>query len=38
MRRILRKIAAIDIKDLGDMTSLDDINVISHLIENRSNR
>ena len=35
MRRILRKIAANDVAELGDTSTLDDPNVILDLIENR---
>ena len=38
MRRILRKIAANEIHDLGDTTTLADPNVVDHLINNRLNK
>ena len=38
MRRILRKIAANDIHDLGDTTTLADPSVVDHLINNRLNK
>ena len=38
MRRILRKIAANEIENLGDTTTLADPNVVEHLIENRANK
>ena len=38
MRRILRKIAANEITDLGDTTTLAEPSVIEELIENRENR
>ena len=38
MRRILRKIAANEIDDLGDTSTLADPGVVAHLIENRANR
>ena len=38
MRRILRKIAANDLEDLGDITTLAEPAVVDHLIENRVNR
>ncbi|MDG2422262.1 MAG: acetate--CoA ligase [Gammaproteobacteria bacterium] len=38
MRRILRKIAANEIKNLGDTTTLADPNVVEQLIENRANK
>ncbi len=38
MRRILRKIAANDIDNLGDTSTLADPVVVDHLIENRVNR
>ena len=38
MRRILRKIAANDLDNLGDITTLAEPAVVDHLIENRANR
>ena len=38
MRRILRKIAANEIHDLGDTTTLADPSVVDHLINNRLNK
>ena len=38
MRRILRKIAANEISDLGDTTTLAEPSVVQELIENRENR
>ena len=38
MRRILRKIAADDYSDLGDISTLADDSVVESLIENRQNR
>jgi len=38
MRRILRKIAADDYENLGDISTLADESVVSDLIENRQNR
>jgi acetyl-CoA synthetase len=38
MRRILRKIAANEIYDLGDTTTLADPSVVDHLINNRLNK
>ena len=38
MRRILRKIAANEITDLGDTTTLAEPSVVEELIENRENR
>ncbi len=38
MRRILRKIAANELDNLGDTTTLADPSVVDHLIENRLNR
>ena len=38
MRRILRKIAANDVENLGDTTTLADPSVVTHLIENRAHR
>ena len=38
MRRILRKIAANEIEQLGDTSTLADPSVVEHLIENRMNR
>ncbi len=38
MRRILRKIAANEIDDLGDISTLADPSVVDHLIEKRENR
>lgn len=38
MRRILRKIAANEIDNLGDTSTLADPVVVDHLIENRVNR
>jgi len=37
MRRILRKIAANDYGELGDISTLSDPNVVDELIENRQN-
>mgnify|MGYP005745096465 FL=1 len=37
MRRILRKVAANEINDLGDVTTLADSGVLEDLIENRLN-
>ena len=36
MRRILRKIAANEMNNLGDITTLADPAVVDHLIENRA--
>ena len=38
MRRILRKIAANELENLGDITTLAEPTVVDHLIENRANR
>ena len=38
MRRILRKIAANEIENLGDTTTLADPDVVQKLIENRVNK
>ena len=38
MRRILRKIAANELENLGDTTTLADPEVVEHLIENRANK
>ena len=38
MRRILRKIAANEYKDLGDTTTLADPTVVESLIDNRKNK
>ena len=38
MRRILRKIAANDYENLGDISTLAEPEVVQHLIENRMNR
>ena len=38
MRRILRKIAANDVNDLGDISTLADPSVVEHLVKNRANR
>ncbi|MGB5199194.1 MAG: acetate--CoA ligase [Sedimenticolaceae bacterium] len=38
MRRILRKIAANELENLGDTSTLADPSVVDHLIENRENR
>ena len=38
MRRILRKIAANELEQLGDTSTLADSSVVEHLIENRMNR
>ena len=38
MRRILRKIAANEIFDLGDTTTLAEPSVVEELIENRENQ
>lgn len=38
MRRILRKIAANDLDNLGDTSTLADPSVVDHLIENRANK
>ena len=38
MRRILRKIAAMEIEDLGDISTLADPGVVNALIEDRKNR
>ena len=38
MRRILRKIACNEYKDLGDTSTLADPSVVNDLIENRKNR
>jgi len=38
MRRILRKIAANEIDNLGDTSTLADPSVVENLIENRQNR
>ena len=38
MRRILRKVAANEIDDLGDTSTLADPGVVDNLIENRINR
>jgi len=37
MRRILRKIAANELDNLGDTSTLADPSVVDHLIENRLN-
>jgi len=36
MRRILRKIAADEVDELGDVSTLADPSVVEHLVENRS--
>ena len=38
MRRILRKIAANEMDNLGDITTLADPSVVDHLVENRTNK
>jgi len=38
MRRILRKIAANDYQELGDVSTLADPSVVTNLIENRMNK
>ncbi len=38
MRRILRKVAANDTDNLGDISTLADPSVVENLIENRLNR
>ncbi len=38
MRRILKKIAANEITDLGDVTTLADPAVVDDLVENRANK
>jgi acetyl-CoA synthetase len=38
MRRILRKIAANELDNLGDTTTLADPEVVAQLIDNRANR
>jgi acetyl-CoA synthetase len=38
MRRILKKIAANDIADLGDTSTLADPSVVEHLVANRANQ
>jgi acetyl-CoA synthetase len=38
MRRILRKVAANEINELGDTSTLADPTVVENLIENRQNR
>ncbi len=38
MRRILRKIAANEYDQLGDISTLADPSVVEHLIQNRLNR
>ena len=38
MRRILRKIAANELENLGDITTLAEPAVVDQLIENRANR
>ena len=38
MRRILRKVAADETRDLGDITTLADPAVVEDLIRNRQNR
>ena len=38
MRRILRKVAANELDNLGDTSTLADPSVVDHLIENRKNR
>jgi acetyl-CoA synthetase len=38
MRRILRKIAANEVENLGDTSTLADPSVVTHLIENRANK
>ncbi len=38
MRRILRKIAANEVDELGDISTLADPSVVDHLIDNRENR
>jgi acetyl-CoA synthetase len=38
MRRILRKVAANELDNLGDTSTLADPSVVDHLIENRENR
>ena len=37
MRRILKKIAANDLNDLGDVSTLTDFSVVDTLIKNRKN-
>ena len=37
MRRILKKIAANDLNDLGDVSTLTDLSVVDSLIKNRKN-
>ena len=37
MRRILKKIAANDLKDFGDVSTLTDLSVVDTLIKNRKN-
>jgi acetyl-CoA synthetase len=38
MRRILRKVAANELDNLGDTSTLADPSVVENLIENRENR
>ena len=38
MRRILRKVAANELDNLGDTSTLADPSVVDHLIDNRENR
>jgi acetyl-CoA synthetase len=38
MRRILRKVAANELEDLGDTSTLADPSVVDDLIENRANK
>ena len=38
MRRILRKVAANELENLGDTTTLADPTVVEQLIENRANK
>ena len=38
MRRILRKVAANELDNLGDTSTLADPSVVDHLVENRSNK
>jgi len=38
MRRILRKVAANDLDDMGDTSTLADPSVVEELIDNRENR
>jgi acetyl-CoA synthetase len=38
MRRILKKVAANDIPDLGDTSTLADPSVVDHLVANRANQ